>query len=149
VPKDKKVLPVSLESVERRIYLIRGHKVLLDFDLASLYGVETKVLNQAVTRNLDRFPVDFCFRLNRQEVEEVYRSQFVTSSLKHRDSRYPPRAFTEQGVAMLSSVLRSKQAVQVNIAVNGAPSASEGVDETPTQTRTIHLSRTLNQNPEC
>ncbi len=90
---------------------------MLDSDLADLYQVETKALNQAVKRNLDRFPEDFMFRLTFEEVETLNRSQSVTGSQKHRDPRLPPYAFTEQGVAMLSSVLRSSRAVMVNIAI--------------------------------
>jgi len=113
----KSIKIVPEEIIERRICVIRGHKVMLDFDLAELYGVETKVLNQAVTRNKDRFPPDFMFRLTKGETEELNRSQIVTGTQKHRDPRYPPRAFTQEGVAMLSSVLRGKRAVQVNIAI--------------------------------
>jgi phage regulator Rha-like protein len=102
------------ERIERVIYLIRGQKVMLDRDLANLYGVETKVLIQAVKRNIDRFPYDFMFRLNKGE-SKILRSQFVTSSWGGR--RYMPFVFTEQGVAMLSSVLKSKRAVQVNIQI--------------------------------
>ena len=94
-----------------------GHKVLLDRDLAGLYGVETKALNQAVRRNHDRFPRDFMFQLTADEVVGLNRSQIVTGSQKHRDPRFRPYAFSEQGVAMLSSVLRSKQAVAVNIEI--------------------------------
>ena len=103
--------------IEKRIYVLRGHNVMLDSDLAELYSVPTKALNQAVSRNPDRFPEDFMFRLSREEVQNLNQSQIVTGSQKHRDPRYPPRVFTEQGVAMLSSVLRSKRAVQVNIAI--------------------------------
>ncbi len=110
-------LPIPAGMIERRIFLIRGHKVMLDSGLAELYDVPTKALNQAVRRNLDRFPEDFMFRLDREEVTAWNRSQIVTGSQKHRDARYPPYAFTEQGVAMLSSVLRSKRAVAVNIAI--------------------------------
>ena len=103
------------ERVERAILYIRGKKVMLDSDLAELYGVETKVLNQAVRRHLNRFPSDFVFRLSEQEVEDL-RSQSVTS--KGRGGRrYRPYAFTEQGVAMLSSVLNSERAVEVNIEI--------------------------------
>lgn len=107
-------LPVPLERIERRIYFIRGLKVMLDADLAELYQVPTKAFNQAVKRNPDRFPEDFMFRLSR---EELNRSQIVTGSQKHRDPRSLPYAFTELGVAMLSSVLSSKRAVQMNILV--------------------------------
>ena len=91
---------------------------MLDSDLAQLYGVPTKVLNQAVTRNTERFPEDFCFRLTWDEAHSL-RSQIVTLETASRGQhpKYPPRAFTEQGIAMLSTVLRSKQAVQVNIAI--------------------------------
>lgn len=105
---------VLVEMIERKIYLIRGHKVMLDSDLAELYGVETKVLLQAVKRNLNRFPGDFMFQLNYQEVAAL-RSQIVTSKTGRGGRRYPPYAFTEQGVAMLSSVLNSERAIEVNI----------------------------------
>jgi len=121
---------VSTEHVERSILLVRGHKVILDADIAELYGVEIRALTQAVKRNLDRFPADFMFQLTWQEAKAL-RSQFVTldgapegpsspyvaatGRGKHR--KYRPYAFTEQGVAMLSSVLRSKRAVQVNIEI--------------------------------
>jgi len=105
---------VPRERILSAIHLIRGHKVMLDADLATLYEVETKVLNQAVRRNIDRFPGDFAFRLSRDEFA-ILRSQTVTSRWGGR--RYPPYAFTEQGVAMLSSVLRSKRAVDVNIEI--------------------------------
>ena len=108
---------ISIERIEKTIYLIRGEKVMLDRDLAGLYQVQTKALNQAVRRNFDRFPADFMFQLSENEVGELNRSQFVTGSEKHRDPRFRPYAFTEQGVAMLSSVLRSKQAITVNIEI--------------------------------
>jgi hypothetical protein len=102
------------EVIERRILLLRGQKVMLDFHLAELYGVETKALKRAVKRNLDRFPGDFCFELSVQEAENL-RYQIGTSRWGGR--RYVPRAFTEQGIAMLSSVLHSKRAVLVNIEI--------------------------------
>ena len=110
----KSVIP--LERIEKRIFLLRGQRVLLSTDLAELYGVGTKVLVQAVKRNLDRFPDDFIFQLSPKELA-VLRSQIVTSNEKsgRGGRRYPPYAFTEQGVAMLSSVLHSNRAVQVNI----------------------------------
>lgn len=141
---------IPAERIERRILLLRGQKVMLDFQLAELYGVPTKVFNQAVKRNIDRFPADFMFELSEDETKQVLRSQIVTlndgnwsqsvtspnatlskstephspnwsqivtSSKKHRGLVYRPFAFTEQGVAMLSSVLRSPRAVQVNIAI--------------------------------
>jgi hypothetical protein len=102
------------ETIISKIYLFRGQKVMLDSDLAELYGVETKTFNQAVKRNLDRFPEDFMFQLTSDEFENL-RSQSVTSSWGGR--RYPPKVFTEQGVAMLSSVLNSSTAIQVNIKI--------------------------------
>jgi hypothetical protein len=90
---------------------------MLDFDLAELYGVPTKALNQAVTRNAQRFPEDFMFRLSREEAEAMNQSQIVTGSQKHRDPRFRPRAFTQEGIAMLSGVLRSKRAVEINVAI--------------------------------
>src|SRR5262245_5307044 len=105
------------ERIESAILLVRGQKVMLDRGLAKLYGVSTKALNQAVRRNLTRFPTDFMFRLTAKETAQMNRSQTVTGSEKHRDPRFPPFAFTEQGVSMLSSVLRSKRAVLVNIEI--------------------------------
>ena len=107
---------VAIDDVAQRIYTVRGAKVMLDRDLAALYGVETRVLKQAVRRNIDRFPDDFMFDLTKQEFKE-WRSQFVTSNADKMGLRYPPMAFSEQGVAMLSSVLKSKQAIQVNIQI--------------------------------
>jgi hypothetical protein len=108
---------VPVELIERRIYLIRGQKVMLDFDLAELYQVETRALNQAVRRNLDRFPPDFMFQLTGAELED-WRSQIVISNPAARMGlRIPPLAFTEHGVAMLSSVLRSARAVQMSILI--------------------------------
>lgn len=141
---------IPAERIERRILLLRGQKVMLDFQLAELYDVPTKVLNQAVKRNIERFPEDFMFQLSEAEFEQIMRSQivtasdpnwsqsvtssdvtrsksteapsdrwsqFVTTSAKFRRTSNLPFAFTEQGVAMLSSVLRSQQAVQVNITI--------------------------------
>jgi len=104
------------EDVITMIYWIRNEKVVLDRDLARLYGVETKVLKQAVKRNIDRFPSDFMFILDKQEFT-IWRSQIVTSKSDNIGLRYSPMAFTEQGVAMLSSVLNSKVAIQVNIQI--------------------------------
>ena len=123
-----------IQSIQNRIYEIRGERVMLDFDLAALYEVETKVLNQAVKRNIKRFPADFMFRLtpaewniirsqtvttSTQVVENNSEnwSQFVTSSRKNRGISYRPYAFTEQGVAMLSGVLNSDKAINMNIAI--------------------------------
>jgi hypothetical protein len=114
------------DQIDHSILLIRGHKVLLDAQLAAFYGIETKRLLEAAKRNRDRFPDDFMFRLNADEWE-ILRSQIVTSNLRsqtatsssrgHGGRRYPPYAFTEQGVAMLSSVLRSPRAIDVNIQI--------------------------------
>jgi hypothetical protein len=112
----RRLLPVPVEVIERRIYLIRLQKVMLDADLARLYKVPTKVFNQAVKRNLDRFPEDFMFQLTSSEAGSL-RSQFVTSKIGRGGSRYLPFVFTEHGVAMLSSVLKSKRAVQMNILI--------------------------------
>lgn len=107
----------STVQIEQAIVLLRRHRVMLDSDLASLYGVETKALNQAVQRNLERFPADFMFRLTSEEAQ-VLRSQLVTlDGGRGRHRKYLPYAFTEQGVAMLSTVLRSPRAVQVNIEI--------------------------------
>jgi ORF6N domain len=120
MPHKKKLtttsLTISVQLIERRIYLIRGQKVMVDFDLAELYGVETRQLNQQVTRNRKRFPKDFMFQLTKEEAEFL-RSQFVISNIGHGGRRYLPNAFTEQGVAMLASVLNSEQAIEVNIAI--------------------------------
>ena len=106
---------VLVERIKDKIYLLRGKKVLMDRDLAQLYGVETRVLIQGFKRNIERFPSDFTFRLTQDEFDSL-RSQIVISKGKG-GRRYLPYAFTEQGVAMLSSVLRSKRAIEVNIAI--------------------------------
>jgi hypothetical protein len=111
--KNKSLIPV--ERIERRIFLIRGHKVMLSNDLAELYEVEPRILVQAVKRNIDRFPEDFMFQLSQEEFS-ILKSQIVISSWGGL-RRATPYAFTEQGVAMLSSVLRSKRAIQVNIEI--------------------------------
>jgi len=122
--------------IREKIYVIRGQKVMLDFDLAELYEIETKVFNQAVKRNIDRFPEDFMFRLTEEEWEGLANwsqivtssevtenqisensSQIVMNSRKHRGKVYLPYAFTEHGVTMLASVLKSEKAVQMSIAV--------------------------------
>ena len=125
---------VPIQRIAQAIFVLRGQKVMLDYDLATLYGVEARVLNQAVKRNASRFPVDFMFQISAEEMEKVSQvvippaqertekkvtnsSQFVTSSRKYRGKRYRPYAFTEQGVAMLSSILNSERAVKVNIAI--------------------------------
>lgn len=137
--KSKSPIQINNKAIERSIYIIRGQEVMLDSDLAELYEVPTKVLNQAVRRNIKRFPPDFMFRLtkdeaanltfqsgisslrsqfatsNENETGALNRSQSVTGSQKHRDPRYFPYAFTEHGIAMLSSVLNSERAIQMNI----------------------------------
>jgi DNA-binding PadR family transcriptional regulator len=107
---------VPIEKIESKIFLIRGHRVMLDRDLAGLYGVETRVLNQAVRRNIERFPDDFMFQLSDEEFEN-WRSQIVMSNREKMGVRRNPYAFTEQGVAMLSSVLNSERAIKVNIQI--------------------------------
>ena len=112
-----KTSPIPSERIERAILVLRGHKVLLDTDLAALYAVETRALVQAVKRHLERFPADFMFQLTNQEVV-LLRSQFVISNRPGRGGRrYAPYAFTEQGVAMLSTVLNSPRAIAVNIEI--------------------------------
>ena len=109
---------VPLELVERKIYLIRGMKVMLDSDLAELYQVKTRTLNQAVKRNMERFPSDFMFQLNTKEISAVLRSRSQIVTLKRgQNIKYLPYAFTEQGVAMLSAVLKSERAVQMSIII--------------------------------
>ncbi|HZW65678.1 MAG TPA: ORF6N domain-containing protein [Hanamia sp.] len=125
---------MQTQFIQQKIFEIRGQKVMLDFDLAELYKVETKVLNQTVKRNIERFPEDFMFRLRMEEWnsmrsqivttsakeyenQDINRSQFVTGSQKHRSKSYLPFVFTEHGVTMLASVLRSDTAVKMNIAI--------------------------------
>jgi hypothetical protein len=107
---------VPMERITSKIYVIQGTRVMLDRDLAELYGVKTKALKQAVRRNINRFPEDFMFELSKEDFEN-WRSQFVTSNRDKMGLRYPPMAFTEQGIAMLSSVLNSNRAIEVNIAI--------------------------------
>ncbi len=107
---------IPSEIVVNKIYIIRGMKVMLDKDLAALYEVETKVFNQAVKRNIQRFPEDFMFQLAKTEANEISRSQFVTLK-KGKNLKYLPFAFTEQGVAMLSGVINSEKAIAMNIAI--------------------------------
>jgi len=113
--KAAKNMMIPVERIEKAIFLIRGMKVMIDADLASLYGVPTKVLNQAVTRNIKRFPLDFMFRLTKMEKDELVTNCDRLQHLKHSSAL--PRAFTEQGVAMLSSVLNSERAIDVNIEI--------------------------------
>jgi len=109
---------MELQTIQNRIYEIRGQKVLLDFDLAELYETETKRLKEAVRRNIDRFPSDFMFELTKEEYNTL-RTQFATLDNRGRGkhSKYNPFAFTEQGIAMLASVLRTRKAIEVNIQI--------------------------------
>ena len=109
-------ISIPLEIIEQRIYLIRGQKVMVDQDLALLYGIPVGQLNQQVSRNLERFPIDFMFKLSLKESANL-KSQNVISSGEHGGRRSQPRVFSEQGVAMLSSVLKTKRAIQVNLAI--------------------------------
>jgi len=111
----KSLVPAVI--IERRIYMIRGQKVMLDADLAGLYQVETSNLNKAVKRNLDRFPIDFMFQLTRQEAESLRFQTGISNGDGRGGRRYLPYVFTEHGVAMLSSVLNSARAVQINILI--------------------------------
>ena len=113
---ENNVIVIPEEVIMSKIYLIRGQKVMLDRDLAELYGVETKYLKRQVKRNLLRFPDDFMFELTDQEFKD-WRSQFVTSNEDKMGLRYAPYAFTEDGVAQLSTVLSSERAIQVNIQI--------------------------------
>ena len=114
MPTSKSLIPI--ERIEKLIYLIHGHKVMLDTDLAELYDVETRILVRNVKRNIDRFPKDFMFQLTKKE-DEILRSQIGISKQGRGGRRYAPYVFTEQGVAMLSSVLNSKRAIQVNVEI--------------------------------
>jgi len=107
---------LTTKAIQKVIYIIRKKKVMLDSDLASLYGVTTKVLNQAVKRNRDRFPVDFMFQISKEELHFL-RSQIVTLRNSTSKRKYLPYLFTEHGIAMLSSVLNSEKAIQINIAI--------------------------------
>ena len=111
-----KTIVVSEETIINKIYLIRGHKVMLDRDLAAMYGVETRVLNQAIKRNEKRFPADFMFQMTSEELSN-WKSQNVISNKEKMGLRKPPNVFTEQSVAMLSSVLNSETAIEVNIQI--------------------------------
>lgn len=106
---------INLARIEKMIYIIRGQKVMLDSDLADLYEVETRIFNQAIRRNLDRFPNDFMYELTSEEADELH--AYLGETGKHGGRRTKPLVFTENGVAMLSSVLNSKRAIQVNIAI--------------------------------
>jgi ORF6N domain len=104
-----------IEEIGRTILVLRRQRIILDADLAALYGVPTKALNQAVKRNADRFPEDFMFRLTRAETETLNRSQIVTGSHKHRDPRFPPFGFTEHGAIMAATILNSPRAVEMSL----------------------------------
>lgn len=114
MPKARAIVPV--ESIESRIFLIRGHKVMIDADLAELYGVTTKRLNEQVKRNQERFPDDFMFQLNAEEENDL-RSQIATSKTARGGRRYRPYAFTEHGAIMAASVLNSHRAIEVSVHV--------------------------------
>lgn len=108
---------IAVEAIASRILILRGQRVILDADLATLYGVTTKRLNEQVKRNRARFPEDFMFRISASELQELNRSQFATGSQRHRDPRYSPYAFTEHGAIMAATVLNSPRAVEVSIYV--------------------------------
>ena len=108
---------IPAERIERSILVLRGHKVLLDAELAALYGVTTKRLNEQVKRNRERFPDDFMFRLPPVELDSLNRSQFATGSQRHRDPRFVPYAFTEHGAIMAANVLASPRAIEMSVHV--------------------------------
>ena len=108
---------MQLQLIQSKIYEIRGQRVMLDFDLAELYGVETRVLNQAVKRNIERFPTDFMFQLDKSEWEFLRSQIVILETGRGRHSKYLPLAFSEQGLAMLSGILNSAKAIEVNIAI--------------------------------
>ncbi|MPZ43027.1 MAG: ORF6N domain-containing protein [Betaproteobacteria bacterium] len=108
---------IAVEAITSRILLVRAHKVILDADLASLYGVETRRLNEQVKRNIERFPEDFMFRLTRAELDTLNRSQIATGSQKHRDPRFTPFAFTEHGAIQAANVLNSPRAIEMGVYV--------------------------------
>lgn len=116
-PKAQSTALAPPPDITRTILVLRRQRVILDAELASLYGVPTKALNQAIKRNAERFPEDFMFRLTRAETEALNRSQFVTGSQKHRDPRFAPFAFTEHGAIMAASVLNSDRAVEMSVYV--------------------------------
>lgn len=108
---------IPAERIERSILILRGQKVLLDAELAALYGVTTKRLNEQVKRNRERFPDDFMFRLTPVELDSLHRSQFATGSQRHRDPRFAPYAFTEHGAIMAANVLASPRAIEMSVHV--------------------------------
>ncbi len=111
------IIALPLETITQRILILRGQKVLLDADLAALYDVPTKRLNEQVKRNMERFPTDFMFRLSPEETATLNRSQIATGSQKHRDPRFPPFAFTEHGTIMAATILSSPRAIEVSVYV--------------------------------
>ncbi len=113
----KRSAPVPVQDISRAILVLRGQRVLLDAELAGLYGVTTKRLNEQVKRNAARFPEDFMFRLTRAETEALNRSQIATGSQKHRDPRFPPYGFTEHGAIMAATILNSPRAVEMSLYV--------------------------------
>ena len=113
----KRSAPVPVHDITRAILVLRGQRVLLDAELAGLYGVTTKRLNEQVKRNAARFPEDFMFRLTRAETEALNRSQIATGSQKHRDPRFPPYGFTEHGAIMAATILNSPRAVEMSLYV--------------------------------
>ncbi|GHV16301.1 DNA-binding protein [Bacteroidia bacterium] len=140
---------MELSVIQNKIYEIRGMKVMLDFDLASMYQVETRVLNQSVKRNIERFPDDFMFELTKSEYDSL-RSQFVTLKTEGRGkhSKYLPYAFTELGIAMLSSVLKSKTAVQINMGIMRAFVAVRQLLMNPTANEVKLLQREVKELKE-
>jgi hypothetical protein len=117
VAQAKRSAPVPVQDISRAILVLRGQRVLLDAELAGLYGVTTKRLNEQVKRNAARFPEDFMFRLTRAETEALNRSQIATGSQKHRDPRFPPYGFTEHGAIMAATILNSPRAVEMSLYV--------------------------------
>jgi hypothetical protein len=142
-------LIIDPPALERRIFALRGQRVMLDSDLAELYGVPTKALNQAVARNSDRFPDDFAYQLSRQEFAAL-KSQIVTSKTGRGGKQKLPWVFTEHGVAMLSSVLRSSRAVQVNIAIMRVFVQLRRISSTPAElaSQLMELAKTIQLHDE-
>lgn len=128
----------ELQNIQSKIYEIRGERVMLDRDIAALYNVETKVLNQAVKRNIKRFPEDFMFQLSKSEFQ-IWKSQIVTSNSDKMGLRRPPYAFTEQGVAMLSGILNTEIAIETNIKIIRAFVALRRIVSIPNNSERIRL----------
>ena len=137
----------QLELIQKKIYEIRGQKVMLDRDLATMYGVETRALNQAVKRNMERFPEDFMFQLTDEETTD-WKSQIVMSNSIKMGLRRNPYAFTELGVAMLSSVLNSKAAIQVNMGIMRAFVAVRQMISLPSATQFLQLQNEVKELKE-